>query len=88
MHDDMENTERDEIHDDERFLIHKLNALVTGFEEKYTQLGVTMPEFLNGYWKTRMEEVESEDEPFDEEQIAQLKDLGVVIHFDSERRGV
>lgn len=35
-----------------------------------------------------MEEVESEDEPFDEEQIAKLKDLGVVIHFDSERCGV
>lgn len=88
MHDDMENTERDEIHDEERFLIHKLNVLVTEFEEKYTQLEVTVPEFLNGYWKNRMEEVESEDEPFDEEQIAQLKDLGVVIHFDSERRGV
>lgn len=52
MDDDMENTERDEIHDEERFLIHKLNALVTEFEEKYTQLGVTVSEFLNGYWKT------------------------------------
>ena len=80
MWDDMDDKEREEIHDEERLSIRKLDALVTDFEEKYTELGVTVPEFLNGYWKTRMEEVEREDEPLDEEQIAKIKDLGVVIH--------
>ena len=80
MDDDMDNTEREEIQDEQRFLISKLDALVTEFEEKYIELGVTVPEFMNGYWKTRMEEVEKEDEPLDDEQIAKIKDLGVVIH--------
>ena len=80
MWNDMDDKEREEIHDEERLSIRKLNALVTEFEEKYTELGVTVPEFLNGYWKTRMEDVEREDEPLDEEQIAKIKDLGVVIH--------
>ena len=73
-------TERAEIHEEERFTISKLDTLVTEFEEKYTELGVSVPDFLNGYWKTRMEEVEWEDEPLDEEQIAKIRDLGVVIH--------
>ena len=73
-------TEQEEIHEEERLTIGKLDALAPEFEEKYTELGVSVPDFLNGYWKTRMEEVEGEDEPLDEEEIAKIKDLGVVIH--------
>lgn len=78
--DDMDKTEREEIRDEERLMISKLDALVTEFEDKYTELGVSLPDFLNGYWKNRMEEVASEEEPLDDGEIAKIRDLGVVIH--------
>ncbi|KAL9130116.1 MAG: hypothetical protein Q9175_007111 [Cornicularia normoerica] len=69
-----------EIRDEEHLLISKLDALVAEFHAEYTELGVTVPEFLQGYWKARMEEVEREEEPLDDEEIAKIKDMGVVIH--------
>ena len=75
-----DSTERKEIRHEERFLISKLETLVAEFTEKYTELGVSLPDFLKGYWKTRMEEVEREEEPLDDEEIAKIRELGVVIH--------
>lgn len=69
-----------EIRDEERLWLSKLETLVAEFQEKYTELGVTVPEFLRGYWKARMEEVEREDGPLDDEEIAKIRDLGVVIY--------
>lgn len=77
---DMDKTEREEIRDEERLMISKLDALVSEFEEKYVELGVSLPDFLDGHWKTRMEEVEREEEPLDDGEIAKIRDLGVVIH--------
>lgn len=75
-----DSTERKEIQDEERFLISKLETLVAEFTEKYTELGVSLPDFLKGYWKSRMAEVEREEEPLDDEEIAKIEELGVVIH--------
>ena len=75
-----DNMDREEIRDEERFLIDKLDALVAEFQEKYLELGVSVTEFLKGYWKARMEEVEREEEPLDDEDIAKIRDMGVVIH--------
>ncbi|KAM0796422.1 hypothetical protein BDR22DRAFT_893275 [Usnea florida] len=72
--------EREEIHDEERLLISKLETLVAEFSQKYTELGVSLPDFLKGYWKTRMEEIEKEEEALDDEEIAKIEELGVVIH--------
>lgn len=69
-----------EIRDEERLLLSKLDTLVAEFQEKYTELGVTVPEFLRGYWKARMEEFEREEEPLDDEEISRIRDLGVIIH--------
>ena len=74
-----DSTEREEIHDEERLLIDKLETLVAEFTEKYTELGVSLPEFLKGYWKTRMEEIERAEESLDDEEIAKIEELGVVI---------
>ena len=73
-------TEHKEIQDEERLLIRKLDTLVAEFTEKYTELGVSLPDFLSGYWKTRMEEIERVEEPLDDEEIAKIEELGVVIH--------
>ena len=75
-----DSTEREEVHDEERLLISKLETLVAKFTEKYTELGVSLPDFLKGYWKTRMEEIEREEAPLDDEEIAKIEELGVVIH--------
>ena len=75
-----DSTERKEIHDEERFLISELETLVVEFAEKYTELGVSLLDFLKGYWKTRMEQIEWEEEPLDDEEIAKIEELGVVIH--------
>ena len=80
IHTRHDSTEREEIHDEERLLIGKLETLVAEFTEKYTELGVSLPDFLKGYWKTRMEEIEKEEEPLDDEEIAKIEGLGVVIH--------
>ena len=75
-----DSTEREEIHDEERLLISKLETLVAEFTEKYTELGVSLPDFLKGYWKSRMEDVEREEGPLDDEEIARIEELGVIIH--------
>ena len=75
-----DNMDREEIRDEERFLIGKLDALVAEFQEKYLELGVSVTDFLKGYWKARMEEVEREEELLDDEDVAKIRDMGVVIH--------
>ena len=74
------NEDCEEIRDKERFLIGKLDALVAEFQEKYIELGVSVTEFLKGYWKARMEEVKREEELLNDGEIAKIRDMGVVIH--------
>lgn len=69
----------DEIQDEERFLIDKLETLVTEFQAKYIELDVPIIDFLEGYWESRMNEVENED-VLDDDAIAKIRDLGVVLH--------
>ena len=80
IHTRHDSTEREEIHEEERLLIGKLETLVAEFTKKYNELGVSLPKFLKGYWKTRMEEVEREEELLGDEEIAKIEELGVVIH--------
>ena len=80
IHTRHDSTEREEVHDEERLLIGKLESLVAEFTGKYTELGVSLPDFLKGYWRTRMEEFEREEERLDDEEIAKIEELGVVIH--------
>ena len=75
-----DSTERKEIRDEERLLISKLETLVAEFTGKYNEIGVSLPDFLNGYWNTRMEEVEREGKPLDDEDFAKIEELGVIIH--------
>lgn len=76
----MDGLEVAEIRDEERLSISRLETLVAEFEEKYIELGVPVSEFLKGYWRARMDEVPEEEEPLDEEEIARIRNVGVVIH--------
>ncbi|KAL4922626.1 hypothetical protein BDW62DRAFT_196630 [Aspergillus aurantiobrunneus] len=66
-----------EVQAEEQPLIEQLEELVSEFELKYEELGVPLPEFLMGYWKTRMEKVLAEG--FDEGEACRMRGVGVVV---------
>ncbi|BCS23740.1 uncharacterized protein APUU_40184S [Aspergillus puulaauensis] len=66
-----------EVQAEERLLIEQVKELVSEFELKYRELGVSLPEFLRGYWADRMEEVLAED--FDEDEARAMEEVGVVL---------
>lgn len=66
-----------EVHEEERFLIDQLEQLVSEFVVKYTELCLSLPEFLRGYWAERMKEVLTE--AFDEDEAHAIEEAGVVL---------
>ena len=72
--------EIDEIQSEERYLIDRLESLLTEFEAKYIELKITALEFFEGYWSTRINKVMQEmDQPMDEEKLDRIREIGVVI---------
>ena len=67
-----------EIREEECLMIAQLDGLVAEFVAKYTELGVSLLEFFEGYWEGRMEEVLDESGSVDEE-VRSLTELGVVL---------
>lgn len=66
-----------EIHDEEQHLHDQLEELLVEFEIKQGEMGVSTAEFLQGYWRARMDEVLAEKpESWDQ---AQLGRIGVYI---------
>ncbi|KAE8342954.1 hypothetical protein BDV24DRAFT_173358 [Aspergillus arachidicola] len=65
-----------EIHSEQRHLINRLEELVLEFEYRYRELNVTLPEFLTGYWRDRMDEVKAEEQVFDQEEAQRMRELG------------
>lgn len=71
--------ERMEIREEERFLAAQLDDLVPEFVAKYAELGVSLLEFFEGYWKDRMEQILDDSGSVDEEKVHRIKELGVVL---------
>ena len=69
--------ERAETQDEESENLNKLAVLMLEFEHAYIALGVPLPEFLKGYWRTRMDEVMSGEEAIDEDEVRRIRELGV-----------
>lgn len=72
-----------EVQAEERHLTDQLEELVFEFEDKYNELNVLLPEFLSGYWRERMDEVEAEEELFDEEEAQRIREVGVIVECPS-----
>ncbi|KAL4781649.1 hypothetical protein BJX76DRAFT_359684 [Aspergillus varians] len=66
-----------EVQEEDRLLIEQLEDLVSEFELKYRESQVPLPEFLKGYWTSRMEEVL--EEQFDDEEARAMQEVGVVV---------
>ncbi|MCJ1408801.1 hypothetical protein MMC19_002877 [Ptychographa xylographoides] len=69
--------EIEEIREEDRDLLEKLEELLDEFETKRQELGVSALEFLQGYWRTRMDEVLKDSSSLDEDA---LRRIGVVVH--------
>jgi hypothetical protein len=71
--------EVEEIRDEERVTLGELEDLMTEFEAKYDELRLPLAAFLGGYWMTRMQEVLQEEEPPNDDDLKQVRELGVVL---------
>ncbi|KAL5355088.1 hypothetical protein BJX96DRAFT_1764 [Aspergillus floccosus] len=70
-----------EIQSEQLHLINRLEELVFEFEGQYKELNVSLPEFLSGYWRTRMYEVQAEEEAFDDEEAQRMREVGVTVEY-------
>lgn len=71
-----------EIIDEEKSRIIELETLLDELKIKFDELGLPVMEFLEGYWHTRMIEVLSQRDPYDEEHIIESRRIGVSLEPD------
>ena len=67
---------RVEIQEEESADLEQLESLMLEFRRAYTDLGASLPDFLQGYWTTRMDQVMSE-EAIREDEASRIRELGV-----------
>lgn len=67
---------RVEIQEEESADLEQLESLMLEFRRAYTDLGASLPDFLQGYWTTRMDHVMSE-EAIREDEATRIRELGV-----------
>jgi hypothetical protein len=72
-----------EIHEEEQELIKEHEVLVSFFIQAYEERGESLHSFLTGYWRTRMAQVLMERRPLNEEELAKIRRIGVVIKDES-----
>ncbi|MCJ1429681.1 hypothetical protein MMC29_007596 [Sticta canariensis] len=72
-----DDNDRVEIQEEESADLIQLEALMSEFRHVYTKLGAPLPEFLQGYWTTRMDKVMSGKEAINEEEASRIRELGV-----------
>ncbi|KXG49146.1 uncharacterized protein PGRI_030160 [Penicillium griseofulvum] len=77
-----EEEEVEEIHDEEMPRILELEKLLTELKVKFDELNQPVMEFLEGYWHTRMIEVLSQRDPYDEEHVTESRRIGVTLELD------
>lgn len=70
--------DRIEIQEEESADLNELETLMLEFQRAYTDLGVPLPEFLQRYWTTRMDEVMSGEEATSEDEASRIRELGVI----------
>lgn len=71
-----------EILDEEKSGIIELEKLLDELKIKFDELGLPVMEFLEGYWHTRMIEVLSHRDPYDEEHIMESRRIGITLEPD------
>jgi hypothetical protein len=77
-----EEEEVEEIREEEKLRILELEKLLAELKIKFDDLGQPVMEFLEGYWHTRMIEVLSQRDPYDEEHVIESRRIGVTLELD------
>lgn len=67
-----------QIRDEHSASIRQLDELMLEFDGKYDELGVGVPEFLGGYWRTRMDEV-LEEQDIQPDKAIKFREIGVIL---------
>ncbi|KAL4789392.1 hypothetical protein BDV19DRAFT_395087 [Aspergillus venezuelensis] len=68
-----------EITEENKQGVEILENLISEFEAKYNELSLTIWEFLEGYWHTRMVEYLCEHDPYGEEHDREARSMGVFL---------
>ncbi|CAI7614178.1 unnamed protein product [Penicillium glandicola] len=77
-----EEEEIEEILDEEKLRLIELEELLDELKIKFDDFGQPVMEFLDGYWHTRMIEVLSKRDPYDEEHVIESRRIGVMLEPD------
>lgn len=68
-----------EIHEEERYFLAQHEKLVSQFETKFTELGLSLTTFLEVHWAPAMVEVLKENQTRNVEEEQKMRELGVVV---------
>ncbi|GLI72709.1 hypothetical protein PoHVEF18_000890 [Penicillium ochrochloron] len=74
-----------EIWQENRPVIETLEILVSEFEAKFDELGLSLVGFLEGYWHTRMTEHLLERDPYNEEHDQGARRIGVILQAEESK---
>jgi hypothetical protein len=72
--------EIEEIQDEERLLIFELEGLLAEFVQTLESLSLSFPDFLTGYWRARMREVEFISGVPSAEASVEILETGVILY--------
>lgn len=69
-----------QLQSEQEDMLMELEQLLLEFSSVYKALDVSLLDFLGGYWLERMEEVLRRDQLPNQEQISQMREMGVIVH--------
>lgn len=67
------------LHSEQSHLIYRLEELVAEVDAKYKEMNVPLPEFLTGWFDTKLQELRAEENIFDEEEAQRMRSIGVIL---------
>ncbi|KAI9689631.1 MAG: hypothetical protein M1820_010152 [Bogoriella megaspora] len=70
--------EGQEIRSEEHVTITLLEDLMTEFKSRLSDSDVSLGEFLNGYWKSGIQELHKSDREAEEEELRKFAEIGVI----------
>jgi len=86
LHSSVEDDDIEEVQAEERVLISKFMAVVNELERLYGQLGISLADFFHRYWKDIMLQAWSQSETLDEEELVEIRKMGVKLMDDADNK--
>ncbi|KGO72666.1 hypothetical protein PITC_056520 [Penicillium italicum] len=77
-----EEEEVEEIFEEQKLGLLEFEKVLDELKIKFDELGLPVMEFLEGYWHTRMIEILSQRDPYDEQHVIKSRQIGVMLEPD------